>query len=84
MTTERTREQEIAYRCAIYDATDLATKLLEERGMPDSSLVDLVGWVLFIVRDLSAKDGVTLTDEQICEQVLTAMRGAAAFYDTID
>lgn len=80
----RTREQEIQYRCAIYDATDLATKLLEERGCPDSALIDLVGWILFVVRDLFAKDGVTLTDAEICEKVLTALRGAAEFYDTID
>lgn len=80
----RTREQEIVYRCAIYDATDLATKLLQDRGLPDSALLDLVGWVLFVVRDLATKDGVMLTDDQLSARVIEALRGAEAFYDTID
>lgn len=80
----RTREQEVVYRCAIYDATDIATKLLQERGMPDSALLDLVGWVLCVVRDLAAQDGVTLTEEQLSERVIAALRSAEAFYDTID
>lgn len=79
----RTREQEVVYRCAIYDATDIATKLLQERGMPDSALLDLVGWVLCVVRDLAAQDGVTLTEEQLSERVIAALRSAEAFYDTI-
>jgi hypothetical protein len=82
--SERTRTQEIAYRCAIYDATNAATAVLEERGTPDSALIDLCGWVLFIVSDLAAKDGKPLSEQAICERVVRSMREAAAFYDTID
>lgn len=82
--SERTREQEIFYRCAIYDATNAATKILEDRGVPESALVDLCGWVLFVVRDMLMKDGKSFTDAEICAAVLQSIRDAGAFYDTMD
>lgn len=82
--SERTREQEIFYRCAIYDATNAATQILEARGVPESALVDVCGWVLYVVRDMLARDGKSFTDAEICAAVLESVREAGAFYDTMD